>query len=218
MNDKSTKLLDYVQMLEHDLSVGGFNCLFDLRNRISDGRIQTQKELEGFFLHPMLNRIVRQDGTAIQAVYEAAEQSDISLIARIDNSLFGWNVSAREYDIAKKQGKRLVKLAQALYPWLNLAVLEEITLKNLSPANLATVHAYINYQLGINCDQAVYGYMQSAVCTCVYSTALSISIPRQDAKILASKWTAEMEKAWLLEKDILAKEHYESKATSPHIA
>ncbi|MDR9856104.1 urease accessory UreF family protein [Paenibacillus sp. VCA1] len=218
MNDKSTKLLDYVQMLDHDLSVGSFSCLPDLKNRISDGRIQTQAELEGFFLHPMTDRLVRQDGAAIQAIYEAAELLDIPSIARIDRLLLGQTLKAQELEAASKRGKKLVKLAQALYPFLNLAVLEEMVHNNITPACLATVHAYINYQLGTSCDQAVYGYMQSAVYTCVYGTARPLNIPRPEAKMLAGKWTAEMEKAWLLEKDALTKERFESKASSPHIA
>lgn len=219
MNDKSTKLLDYVQMLDNDLSVGGFSCLLDLRSRISEGRIQTQMELEGYFLHPLTNRLVRQDGTAIQAVYEAAELLDIASISNIDNMLLGPALTADECEAARKRGKRLVKLAQALYPWLNLSVLEGIVRDRLGPACLPTVHAYINYQLGTSCDQAVYGYMKSAICACVYGAARPLNIARPEAAMLAGKWTAEMEKAWLLEKDSLTKERFESTASSsPHIA
>lgn len=218
MNDKSTKLLDYVQTLDNDLSVGGFSSYLDLRSRISNGRIQSQTELEGFLLYPLMHRLIRQDANAIQAVYEAAELLDIPSIARIDNMLLGGTVTSEDYETARKRGKRLVKLAQALYPWLNLAVLEEIAQENLGPACLATVHAYINYQLGTSCERAVYGYIQSAVCTCVYGAAIPLNIPRLEAKMLAGKWTAEMEKAWKLEKDSLTKERLETKAGSPHIA
>lgn len=207
LNDKSSKLLDYVQTLDDDLSVGGFSHLFDLKNRIADGRIHTQEQLEGFILYPMMNRLVRQDGTAIQAIYAAADLRDVHLIARIDRHLLGHPITGKEYEATQKRGKRLLKLAHALYPWLNLNALDEIIQEDNATACLATVHAYINYQLGTECDQAIYGYMQSAVCTCIGSASGPLNIPREEAKMITGKWTAEMEHAWFLEKSSPPKDH-----------
>ena len=218
LNDKSTKLLDYVQTLDNDLSVGGFIHVFDLQTRIAEGRIQSQEELEGFILHPMMNRLVRQDGAAILAIYAAADQRDIRQIARIDRYILG-RIAVHENDEAVRQrGRRLLKLAQALYPWLNLKVLDELAQKELSPVCLATAHAYVNYQLGSSRDHTVYGYMQSAVCTCIQLAARSLSIPPHDAKALAGKWTAEMERAWTAEKDSLPTDLVNIQENDSHIA
>ncbi|OZB96058.1 urease accessory protein UreF [Paenibacillus sp. XY044] len=218
MNDKSTKLLDYVQMLDNDLSVGGFSHVFDLQTRIAEGRIQSQEELEGFILHPLMKHLVRQDGTAIQAIYEAADQQDIRQIARIDRHILGRIVTNEDDEAACQRGRRLLKLAQALYPWLNLKALDEIAHEDRSPVCLATAHAYVNYQLGSSCDHAVYGYMQSAVCTCIQLASRSLNIPRLDAKTLAGKWTAEMERVWMSEKSCLPKNLFNIQENNSHIA
>ncbi len=218
MNDKSTKLLDYVQLLDHDLlSIGGFSCLSDIRTRIADGRIQSKRELEEFFLHPMRQRLVDQDGSAILSIYKAAELSDSSSIVNMDNKPLG-RLTKDEYNAARKQGTRQFKLAQALYPWLNLDPLENIVRENLGPTCLATIHAYINYQLGIGCDQAVHGYIRSGVNACVVEAASSLQIPRAEADILASHWTIQTEKAWLTNKDSLTQEAFAPFTHSHHIA
>ncbi|MGN7358612.1 urease accessory UreF family protein [Paenibacillus sp. SAF-054] len=214
MNDKSTKLLDYVQLLDHDLSIGGFSCLSDIRTRIADGRIQSKRELEEFFLHPMRIRLVDQDSSAIQSIYKAAELSDSSSIANTDKLL--GRLTKDEYTTARKQGARQFKLAQALYPWLNLGPLENIVREHFGPTCLATIHAYINYQLGIGCDQAVHGYIRSGVNACVVEAASSLHIPRSEADILASHWTVQTEKAWLTKKDSLTQEAFDSFTHSHH--
>lgn len=218
MNDKSTKLLDYVQTLDNDLSVGGFSHVFDLQTRITEGRIQSQEELEGFILHSMMNRLVRHDGMAIQAIYAVADQRDIRQIARIDRHILGRIAVNEDDEAARQRGRRLLKLAQALYPWLSLKVLDELVQEELSPVSLATAHAYVNYQLGTSCDHTVYGYMQSAVCTCIQLAARSLSLPPLDTKALAGKWTAEMERAWTAEKGSLPKDLTNILENDSHIA
>ncbi|MGF7046517.1 urease accessory protein [Paenibacillus sp. DS2015] len=194
--DKGRKLLDYVQRLDSSLSVGGFKHTFELESQMTEGNIQNCDDLELFMRSQLPKQLLRRDGWAIKEIYAATEGRDSQRIALIDRAVQGSGNNEKDTNIAQKSGKRLFKLARALYPWMDFDELEQSLNDHDAVGCLTTVHAWINSRLEINCDQAVQGYMCSAVSTYVSRASILIQLPRKEADHLTQTFIEELGQEW----------------------
>lgn len=164
--NRGNKLLDYVKLLDSSLQVGGFSHPFGLKSKIEQGSIRHAKDLDTFMrleLHPNL---VRLEGLAIKGVYAAALQQDYWRIALIDKMLYVQRTPLDQRSSSRMMGKRLIKLAKALHPWMDFSPLEKAIEKYDTVGTLPVVHAWINMQLDIPLRSAVFGYLHAAEDVC----------------------------------------------------
>lgn len=194
--DKGRKLLDYVQMLDSSLYVGGFRHSSGFEAEISKGNTHNRDELDLFLRCQLENVLLHTEIRALKEVYHATESNDLQRIALIDKSVQDRNPNPIDKHTAQKNGKRLLKLARALYPWMDFDELEEALQKHEAVGCLITVHAWINQKLGTDCDQAIQGYIFSAVSSCIHSASVVMNISSEDEKrwiqtsldLLAPEW------------------------------
>lgn len=194
--DRGRKLLDYVQRLDSTLSVGGFNHTFELESQMTEGNIHNCDDLESFMRDQLPKQLLRRDGWAIKEIYAATDERDSQRIALIDKAVQGTRTNDQETNIAQRSGKRLFKLARALYPWMDFDELEHSLNDHDAVGCLTTVHAWINNRLDINCDQAVQGYMYSAVSSYVHNASILIQLPKKEADLLTQTFSVELEQEW----------------------
>ncbi|HEY2493597.1 MAG TPA: urease accessory UreF family protein [Paenibacillus sp.] len=194
--DKGRKLLDYVQRLDSSLSVGGFKHTLELESQMTEGNIQNCDDLESFMRGQLPKQLLRRDGWAIKEIYAAADGKDSQRIALIDRAVQGTRSTDQEVNNAQRSGKRLFKLARALYPWMDFDELEHSLYDHDAVGCLTTIHAWINNRLQINCDQAVQGYMYSAVSSYVSRASILIQLPRTEADLLTQTFIEELEQEW----------------------
>lgn len=181
--DKGRKLLDYVQMLDSSLYIGGFRHSSGFEAEMSKGNIHTRDELDLFLRYQLENVLLQTDIRALKDVYTATESNDLERIAWIDNSVHNHNHNLIDKLTAQKNGKRLLKLARALYPWMDFDELEETLYEHDAVGCLTTVHAWINQKLGADCDLAIQGYIFSAVYSCIHSASVVMNISSEDEKL-----------------------------------
>ncbi|AOZ92210.1 urease accessory protein UreF [Paenibacillus crassostreae] len=195
--DKGRKLLDYVQMLDSSLSVGGYTHTLTMEAQVAQGSIQNYRDLELFMRDHLQSMLLRTDGWAIKEIYAASEGNDSQKIALIDRVIQNRKNSYENTSEAHKNGRRLLKLARALYPWFDFDELEQTLHDYNTFGCLTTVHAWINQRLEIDCDQAVQCYLFSAVSSCIQSASVVIQISNDEESYLLQSLLDSFRQEWL---------------------
>ncbi|GGH56033.1 urease accessory protein UreF [Paenibacillus silvae] len=194
--NRGNKLLDYVKLLDPSVQVGGFSHFFGMDTHIKEGTIRTVEDLESFMrcqLHPSL---VRLEGMAIKGIYTAIDHKDTWRIALIDKLVHVQRTPAELREKAATIGKRLIKLSHALHPWIEFKPLEQIFTKYSSVGCLPTVHAWINHHLDIPVEEAVLGYLHSAMYACISEASKAIPLSENVTKELLGRLTTDLEHEW----------------------
>lgn len=212
--NRGNKLLDYVKLLDSSIQVGGFTHSFGMDALITEGSIRDVTDLESFMrcqLHPSL---VRLEGMAIKGIYSAADQKDTWRTALIDKLVHVQRTPPDLREHSSAMGKRLIKLAQALHPWIDFRKLEHTLSTYNSVGCLSTVHAWINHHLDIPVEEAVLGYLHSASNACIIEASKAIPLDRQNIQELLVHLTADLEHEWNTVSASAADEPTQATATS----
>ncbi|WP_181151018.1 urease accessory protein UreF [Paenibacillus sp. PCH8] len=194
--NRGNKLLDYVKLLDSSIQVGGFTHSFGMDIHIKEGTIRNVEDLESFMrcqLHPS---IVRLEGMAIKGIYTAADHNDTWRIALIDKLVHVQRTPVDLREQAATMGKRLIRLARALHPWIDFSQLEQILAKYDSVGYLSTVHAWINHHLDIPVEEAVLGYLHSAMNACIIEASKVLPLNTDTTQHLSVRLATDLENEW----------------------
>ncbi|MFB5674393.1 urease accessory protein UreF [Paenibacillus terreus] len=172
---KSSRLLHYAYILDPSLPVGSFPFVSELKQHIAEGSIAALEDVEAYMKCYMHSQLVSTDGMAIKGIYAASRQYDGWRIALIDKMLHAQRTCPDQLSSARISGQRLLKLGKALYPWIDFKYLEKILQRYNAVGTLPTMHAWINFQLGVEMEQAVSGYLNAAVNACVEEAAKQLN-------------------------------------------
>lgn len=194
--NRGNKLLDYAKLLDPSVQVGGFSHLFGMNTHIKEGSIRTAEDIESFMLCQLHPSLVRLEGMAIKGIYTATDHKDTWRVALIDKLVHVQRTPAELREQASAIGKRLIKLSRALHPWIDFSPLEQIFAKYNSVGCLPTVHAWINHHLDIPVEEAVLGYLHSAMYACISEASKVIPLTEEVTKELLGRLTTDLEKEW----------------------
>jgi urease accessory protein len=194
--NKGRKLLDYVQMLDSSLTVGEFTHSLAFEEQIAKGMIHNCGEFESFMKDHLQTMILRTDGWAIKEIYVAAEGNDLQKVAFIDKVIQNRKSNMNDEYTPQKDGKRLLKLARALYPWMDFDDFESALYEYRAFGCLTTVHAWINHQLEVDCDQAVQGYMFYVVSSCIQRASGVMHISSEEEDLLIQTLLISLKQEW----------------------
>ena len=136
------------------------------------------------------------DGMAIKSLYAAIQQEDGWRIALIDKMLHTQRSSLQHAKESRLSGQRLIKLAKALYPWLEFDEFEAILIQYSAIGTLATVHTWINFLLGNDVEQTIHGYLAAAVSFCVEDASKLLNTPYVEKNPLIERMTVELLTTW----------------------
>ncbi|WP_458119727.1 urease accessory protein UreF [Paenibacillus sp. Z6-24] len=194
--NSSQKLLAYVQLLDAKLPTASFIHARHVEQRIQEGAISNVVQLEEYLLDNLQPHLFQWEAPVIHSVYTASNEQDAWTLALIDKMIIQQIIPAESRDEARKTGKRLLKLAHNLYPWMSFTVLEKAVYEYQAILSLTTLHAWINYHLDIEPDQAVSCYLYTLLSCCISRAArpLQLSIPQ--AGILTDRLSLQMEQQW----------------------
>ena len=183
-------------MLDPSLPVGGFTRFNGLEKLFLNGRLNSLQDLEHYMLDDLYPQFTTVDGMAIKSLYVAIQQNDGWRIALIDKMLHTQRPSLQHVKEWRLSGQRLLKLAKALYPWLEFDPLESILIQYNTIGTLATVHTWINFLLGNDVEQTVHGYLSAAVSFCVEDAFKLLNPPYEEKNPLMERMTSELLSAW----------------------
>jgi urease accessory protein len=191
-----SRLLSYVQLLDSALPIGGFSHSFGLETYVQNEQIQTIQELEQFITSQIHSNLVRLDGLALKGIYQSIEQEDLCKVCLLDKMIHIQRTPRESREGMHKMGKRLLRLAKTLYPWMDFGPLELAFSKYGGYGSLPTIHAWISYHLEIPCDEAVKGYLYSSCVTLVNSALRLMSIGQTDGQVMIQKMISVIDVEW----------------------
>ncbi len=191
------KLLAYVQLLEAKLPTASFTHAHNLEKYALEGQIINITELEKYISTQLQPHLFRWEAPAIYNVYHAVMQKDAATIAHLDHAIIQQIIEPHQMEKARQTGKRLLKLARNLYPWMNFDLLQQAMSQYEAILSLTVLHAWINIQLGMEREQAIECYFYTLLSCCISRVSSLLDLSLQDAHLLTDRLSDEMEQQWL---------------------
>jgi urease accessory protein len=190
-----TRLLSYMQMLDSALPIGAFAHSFGLETCVQSGRVKTLADLQTYIEDALQHSLVPVDGCAVYRVYAALERGNPDAVAETDRIVYVQRGARESRDGTAKMGKRLLKLAETLYPKMRIGELKRLTERS-GGCTLPVVHAWIVWHLGVPGDDAVRGYLYASVSTLVNGAIRLMSIGQTEGQaviarcipVIAAEW------------------------------
>ncbi|MFD2671243.1 urease accessory protein UreF [Marinicrinis sediminis] len=189
------KLLYYVQMLDSALPIGSFSHSFGLETYVQKGVIRNLDDLEKYIAATLHASLAPFEGLAMKGMYTALEQKDWKTYVHYDELIFTQRTARESREAIHKMGKRLLKLVKTLYPWMQLAQLEE-ALSKQGYGTLPAIHTYTAHQLGIGLHETITGYLYTSVSMMVNSALRLMSMGQTQGQQLIQQSIPQIEQAW----------------------
>ncbi|MEB3103369.1 urease accessory protein UreF [Ferviditalea candida] len=196
-----TRFLYYVQMLDSALPIGGFSHSFGLETYVQNGKVSTMEDLEDYVLSQIHNSWVRLEGLAIKGMYTAIANDDMWSLGLYDKIIHVQRTPLESRQGLHKMGKRLLRLAKSLYPFISFSELES-SIKEYGIGTLPTIHAWIAYHLELPVDDAVKGYLYSSVVMVTNSALRLMSIGQTDGQMIIRRAIPVIEEEWKKIRDL----------------
>ncbi len=190
-----SRFLYYVQMLDSALPIGGFSHSFGLETYVQEGRITNLNQLKAYLISQLQSSLIPLEGLAIRGLYQSLVEHDEMTFWNYDQVLHVQRTAKESRQGVQKMGKRLFALAKSLYPWLEFEAFEA-AMKERGVGTLPTIHTWISYQLGIQCQDTVTGYMYNNIVTLTNSALRLMSLGQTEGQILIRSMIPIIEEEW----------------------
>jgi len=187
----------YVQMLDSAFPVGGFSHSFGLETAVQRGCVRTREDVRAW-IRAMLRQVwAPADAAAIKAVYRyGGLAGDWDRVWALDRRLHASRLARETREGVLKMGRRLLRLAQAMHPALELAPLVRAVDRGACPGTHPLVHGYVAYRLGVPEDDAAEGYLYACAALAAGTALRLLPMGQTDAQALLASLLPEIAEAW----------------------
>ncbi|CAM3540950.1 urease accessory protein UreF [Marinicrinis lubricantis] len=183
---KESKFLYYVQLLDSALPAGTFSFTFGLNEFIKGRRISEEDELIRSIDAWIRSSLFFTEGLVVKGMLEALNDSDMKRFYRYGEWIYLQRMSFHSDEPEHQMGKKYIKLAKTIYPWMDLKEMEQFT-RMYSAGTLPAVHAFTAHRLGISSNQAMRSYLYTLAHMMVNSALRQIPVMLAEENKIMSK-------------------------------
>lgn len=196
--DPAIAWLALQQLLDSALPIGGFSHSFGLETLVQEGRVRTAGQLERYTTAMMLQSWAPADAMIIKAVYRAAGDDRWADAWHVERLVHAQRLAVETRTGMEKMGRRLLKLAEAIFPQLDTRELTRAAAAGEALATYPLVYGYLCAALGIPLERAVQGYLYNGIVTSVGSALRLMAIGQTEGQAIIARCVARTPAAWEL--------------------
>src|SRR5262249_6174017 len=148
---------------------------------VQEGSVRTGADLQAYLGGMLRQSWSTSDAMVIKAVYQAEQTSIAEFAYRIERIVHLQRLGVETREGIEKTGRRLLKLAPALWPDLQLEDLRQAILEGSAIGTQPLIFGEICFRLGVPLDRAAEGYLYTCASTCVNAALRLMSMGQQEA-------------------------------------
>jgi len=206
-NESDVSWLRLQQLLDSALPIGGFSHSFGLETMVQEGRVRTAEELRRYTETMLLQNWATLDAMVVKAVY-ACPPEDWDYAWRIERLVHLQRAASESRAAVEKMGRRLLRLAQDVYPDLDLEPLEEAFRSGRCLATHPLVFGFLCRRLGFPLHRAVQGLLYGNLVTCVNSALRLMAIGQTAGQAIIARLIPLVADGWEIAKRLDPEEAY----------
>lgn len=219
MTISTTTYLQFAQLIDSAIPIGGFSHSFGLESFVQVNKVTTKEQLKLYIEGQLISSLITFDGNQIKMIYGFLDQQCYDEILLINEHSIAQRLARESREATCKMGKRLLKLGITLFPEANLSFLEQCLQK--SNCSYPVVFAWLCYHLHIPLQLCIHGFLYTSIQGYINSGLRLISLGQTDGQYLINELQQFASEQWLLHEqkqldkpysfslvqDILAMEH-----------
>jgi urease accessory protein len=194
--------LKYAQFLDSALPVGGFSHSFGLESMVQAGKLVSLHDLRSYVETMLFHTWAPMDLMAIKAVFIHAPNENWPNIWLIDQIQHVQRAAMETREGSQKMGRRLHRLAHALYPNFLWEPLDKAIRSGECCGTHAIVHGWIGWQIGIPLSKVVEGYLYCNMTHCINSALRLMSLGQTAGQTLVAELLPQIHDAWCSVEDL----------------
>lgn len=194
--ENSLRLLSLIHSLDSALPIGGSSHAFGLETYIEMCIITNIPQLEAFLQNQLHSTLVRFDGYALKSMYLAIYDEDLWKLSLLDKIVHVQRSPRESRESARQLGHRMLHIYKIYYPNIPYDELESSIQEYRSYGTLLTIFAWTMYHLKIRCDDAVQGYLYTAVATWVNCGLQHMTLDLTEAPNIINRLMPEISHQW----------------------
>ncbi|THF82772.1 urease accessory protein UreF [Cohnella fermenti] len=197
-------------LLDSALPIGNFSHSYGLETLVQEGAIRSGRDLWEFMAGMLRFNWSTTDAMVIKAVYLCQGDCDLEYAYDVERLVHYQRLGEESREGIERTGRRLLRLATALWPDLPLEGLTSALREGRSLGTYPLVFGVVCRAHGVPLDRAAEGYLYASASNCVNSALRLMSLGQSEAQRLLAASFSVVEQAWSSVREMEPEEAYSS--------